>query len=136
MILSEIMEMVIDANIVFAAIIKRTKTLELMFEENIRLYAPETILIELEKYQDYLCRKGNMTTEEIKSMIFRLKNVITIIYLGELVSQIPEARNICPDPGDIPYFALALKMNIPIWSNDKELKKQKRVKIFTTDELM
>jgi len=33
------------------------------------------------------------------------------------------------------YFALALKMKCPIWSNDKRLKEQKTIKIISTDEL-
>lgn len=47
-----------------------------------------------------------------------------------------ESSDTSPDPDDKMYFALALKLNIPIWSNDKELKKQKRVKVYTTEELI
>jgi len=30
-----------------------------------------------------------------------------------------EAESISPDPNDMQYFALALKLCCPIWSNDK-----------------
>ena len=33
------------------------------------------------------------------------------------------------------YFALALKLNCGLWSNDKELKKQSKVKILNTNEV-
>ncbi|HII61102.1 PIN domain-containing protein [Pyrococcus horikoshii] len=39
------------------------------------------------------------------------------------------------DRDDAPYFALALKINAGIWSYDKKLYNQKKVKIFTTGEL-
>ncbi|PIN85274.1 MAG: hypothetical protein COV47_03030 [Candidatus Diapherotrites archaeon CG11_big_fil_rev_8_21_14_0_20_37_9] len=43
-------------------------------------------------------------------------------------------KKISPDPKDVPYFALALKLRCPIWTNDKLLKKQKKVKIISTSE--
>jgi predicted nucleic acid-binding protein len=39
------------------------------------------------------------------------------------------------DPDDAPIIALALATNIPIWSNDKDLKSVKQVRTFTTAEL-
>ncbi|MGC9200887.1 MAG: PIN domain-containing protein [Candidatus Aenigmatarchaeota archaeon] len=41
-----------------------------------------------------------------------------------------------PDVNDIQYFSLALKMNVPIWSNDKKLKQQSKVKVFSTKDLI
>jgi len=40
-----------------------------------------------------------------------------------------------PDPDDMAYFALALKLNCAIWSNDKKLKEQDKVKVYNTHEL-
>ena len=53
---------------------------------------------------------------------------------NEYVDFLSEAKNISPDPKDVPYFALALKFNCPIWTNDKLLKTQKKVKIISTHE--
>jgi len=41
-----------------------------------------------------------------------------------------------PDPKDAQYLALAMKYGIPIWSNDKRLKRQSIVKVFSTEELI
>ena len=46
-----------------------------------------------------------------------------------------EAKRLSPDDKDVMYFALALKLRCAIWSNDKELKKQKEVTIYNTQEL-
>ena len=43
---------------------------------------------------------------------------------------------ISPDADDTAYIALALHLNCPIWSNDKKLKKQDKVKVITTKELL
>ena len=53
-----------------------------------------------------------------------------------LAKATPEAEAICPDRSDIPFFALAMKMRIPIWSNDKKLKEQSEVVVYSTAELL
>ncbi|MEI6732208.1 MAG: PIN domain-containing protein, partial [archaeon] len=40
------------------------------------------------------------------------------------------------DIKDAMYLALALKLNCPIWSNDKLLKNQTQIKVYSTSELM
>ena len=46
------------------------------------------------------------------------------------------AWTISPHSKDIEYFALALKSNCAIWSDEKALKKQSKVKVLTTSELV
>ena len=46
-----------------------------------------------------------------------------------------EARRLSPDPDDWPFFALALSRKCGIWSNDKRLKSQAKVKVWSTEEL-
>ncbi len=41
-----------------------------------------------------------------------------------------------PDENDIIYFALALKLKCCIWSNDKALKRQDRIMVLSTKELL
>ena len=70
----------------------------------------------------------------------RIKNIrntqIKFIPFLEFEAFISKAEKICPDPKDIEYFALALKLDYAIWTNDKELKKQDFVKIISTSELL
>jgi predicted nucleic acid-binding protein len=49
---------------------------------------------------------------------------------------IKKAEQISPDPDDVMYFATALKLNCSIWSNDKEMKKQKYVRVYATHDLV
>jgi len=37
---------------------------------------------------------------------------------------------------DIPYFALALFLKCGIWSNEKRFKRQSRIKVFSTSDLI
>jgi predicted nucleic acid-binding protein len=47
-----------------------------------------------------------------------------------------EAKRISPDFKDSPFFALALKLNCGIWSNEKRLKRQSRVSVFSTRKIV
>jgi predicted nucleic acid-binding protein len=46
------MNLVIDANILFALLIRKGKTEDIFFNDTIKLYAPEFMLDEFEKYKD------------------------------------------------------------------------------------
>ena len=46
-----------------------------------------------------------------------------------------KAKKISPDPDDVLYFALALRLRCAVWSNDKKLKEQKIVNILTSEEI-
>ena len=61
---------------------------------------------------------------------------IEFIPVVEYKEFLKEAELICPDPDDVEYFALALKLNCPIWSNDKALKEQSVIKVLSTSELI
>ena len=51
------MDLVIDANVLFAVLIKSGKTEDLVFSEYIHLFAPEFLFEEFEKYQKYILGK-------------------------------------------------------------------------------
>ena len=129
------MNLVIDANIIFACIIKQGKTHELLFNENLHLYTPEFFFAELEKHKNEITGKTQRSEQECAELFNTLKKKINLIQLEELLFTLDEAQKISPDPDDVAYFALALKLNCPIWSNDKKLKDQEKVTIITTEEL-
>jgi len=51
------MYLIVDANILFAALIKQGKTDELLFVDHLHLFAPEFILIEFEKHKKEILQK-------------------------------------------------------------------------------
>ncbi len=130
------MDLVVDANILFAALIKDSFSYSLLFSGEFHLFASEYIFAEFDKHKEEILEKTERTTEEFFRLLEVLKRRITIVPLEELTEYVETAENISPDPGDIVYFALALKFNCPIWSNDKKLKQQDKVKVYHTHELM
>lgn len=130
------MDLVVDANIIFAALVRDGRTIELILEPDLHLFCPEFLFEEIEKHKEELLEKTKRTPEELEGSILLLKQKITIIPKEEFEAYLQEAARISPDPGDAVYFALALKLDIPVWSNDKKLKGQARIKVYTTAELL
>ncbi len=129
------MDLVIDANVLFSALIKDSFSYNILFSGKFHLFTPEYIFTELEKHKEEILEKTERTTEEFFRLVEILKRRISIIPLEELVPFIEEAEKLTPDPDDMAYFALALKLNSAIWSNDKKLKDQNRIKVYNTYEL-
>ncbi len=130
------MDLVVDANILFSALIISGKTEELFFEEDLHLFAPEFLFEELSKYYQLILDKTGRTQEELEELLTILKKKIKVIPNEETDKFIQLAREICPDKNDADYFALAMKLRCPLWSNDKELKKQKLIVVYSTEELV
>lgn len=129
------MDLVIDANILFAVLIKTGKSEELIFHDDFHLFAPEFIFEEFKKYRELILSKTNRKKEEFDKLITILKKKIKIIPNEETEKYLDKAKKISPDEKDADYFALALKLNCTIWSNDKKLKEQNAIKIYSTEEL-
>ncbi len=51
------MDLVVDANILFAAIIKDSTTRKLLFHKTLHLHAPDFLLEELAEYKDEILKK-------------------------------------------------------------------------------
>lgn len=130
------MDFVVDANIIFAALIKDNFSYYFLFEKEFHLFTPEYVFIELEKHKEEILEKTERTSEEFYRLIEVLKRRLIIVPLEELTKYIEKAEQISPDRGDIAYFALALKLNCSIWSNEKKLKQQDEIKVYHTHELV
>lgn len=130
------MDLIIDANILFSILIQQGKNEEILFLESIHVFAPEFLFEEFDKYKKLILEKTKRHENDFEEFLLILKKKIKIIPNEETEKYIEEARITCPDKNDIDYFALALKFNCGIWSNDKNLKKQNKIKIYSTEDLI
>ncbi len=132
------MRIVIDANVLFSALIKPGITRRILLFSDFELFAPEFSIIEFKKHFPELKDKTGLPTEELNRLLDNLIDSagIMLVPFEDFKSKRTLAEEISPDAGDSAYFALALQLNCPIWSNDKALKKQEKVKIISTKELL
>jgi len=131
------MEFIIDANILMSALIATEgTTYDLIFNNRIKLFSVDKLLEELEKYKPEILEKSGLSEYDFDIFVSLISAEIEFIPYSEIEKFIPKAEKITPDPNDIEYFALALKLNCSIWSNDKKFKKQDKVKVYSTEELV
>lgn len=133
------MRLIVDANILLAGFIKASITRELLLDEQLELFAPEHLLIEtlnVLKKNKSIKRKINLTDAQIEELFSVLTNNITVLPADEYSSFMKKAIITVSHKEDAPYIAIALLLEIPIWSNDPDFNEQSLVKVYTTDRLL
>ena len=130
------MKLIVDANVLMAALIKDDVTADLLYSRNLQLFAPAQLLVEVRKYRRLIRQKSGMDDEKFEGLLKSFRRRIAFIETGEFIDLVEEAEKISPDEGDASYVALSLKLNVGIWSNDKALKdKQDSVMVYNTGDV-
>ncbi len=130
------MELVIDTNIVFAAMVKNSVSRHLLLNSNLILYSPEGLISELEEHKEEVRRKSGLGEEKYNELMAILLSKIKLVSKESIAPFLKKALEFSPDVDDSPFLALCLAKGIPLWSNDKPLKeKQSVVRVLPTSEL-
>jgi len=135
------MLLVVDANELFAGIITKGKglqswTLDILFSDKVEFSAPLRLLVELEKNKEEIRRKSKFSERDFDIFVGIIKLRINFIPFEEFSDKIAEAKGLAPHLKDAEYFALALKLDCAIWSEEKAFKNQSNVKVFNSRELV
>ena len=133
------MILIVDSNIVFSGLLKEGKTRDLLIDSPYQLYAPETLISEIRKYESSITERSGLSKEEFELLFDIITEKITIIPKENYISFMNEAEKIIGhiDKKDIPFVALALSIKMDgIWSDDKDFLKQQEIKVYTTEELI
>ena len=134
------MLIVVDANVVFSALIKRSKPLR-VFELNkifnkFEFISSEFLFFEFGKRVDKILRFTQFSNEEFIKVFSFIKEEIELIPFGTFKDKVEEAREKSPHLKDLPYVALSLKLDCKILSGDKNLKKCLPDRVITPSEAM
>jgi len=78
------MDVVVDANVIFAVLIKDSLSYHLLFSGRFHLFTPEYIFTEFEKDKEEILEKKKRTTEDFFRLLEILKRRITLVPLEEL----------------------------------------------------
>ncbi len=130
------MKFVVDTNILISALLKDGLCRELLSDFNFSFFTPSFALSEITKYKEYICKKSLLTEEQFNSILKKIFEYIKIVKLNEYVDSINESKKLIEDANDVSFLACAIALDTSILSNDKHFKKQKKIKVFTTEEFV
>ena len=99
-------------------------------------YAPDFIKKEFDKYKKGCLVKSGISERDFKKRANEVFKKILFIDKKEYIGFIKKVLNEIEDGDDAPYITLACSLKMLIWSNDKELKNQKFVKVLSTEDLI
>lgn len=132
------MRIVIDANIVIAALVKDSRVRETILNSNFEFVSPDFLLEEIYKYENYICRKSGLSKEEFELLISLVLECIKIVPVSDYKDSMNRAKEIMDeDTKDVPYVAcyLALKCG-GIWTNDTDYDNKSVTKVLRTKDLI
>ena len=133
------MRIIIDSNVLFSALIKDSTTRKIILEYAGLFLFPEFIFEEMEKHKRELFRKSGMPENDFNRLLQMLLQKVVIVPNEFLKPYRTEALEIIRDidPDDVLFMACVLAYpNSILWSDDKNLKTQTRVKVLNTQEIM
>lgn len=131
------MRLVVDTNVVISGILVRGTTRSLLLDTQMELYGPEKMLEEVEKYRDLYREKAGYTEAEVDALLTVIGGEIHTVPRGLFSDDVRRAEDLIgeKDPDDVPFLALAIHLNVPVWTDDTDFQHQEEVEILTTPEL-
>ncbi len=130
------MKLVVDTNILFSFFWSDSFTKKLIKNSKCELISSVVALEELLKYKLDIIKKARITQEQFSTFLKDLKSQVKFFDTTEYTYFLNKSKGLSPDKNDADFFALSLKFNCPLWSNNSFLKSQKEIKIISTKELI
>lgn len=103
---------------------------------SLELCSPKFALDEINKHKHDILDAFSISGGQFLFILRLLNGTVQFVETEEYSRFLSRAIRTSPDPDDIDFFALALKLGCPLWSNKKRLKKQLKVKVLSTEELL
>jgi len=135
------MMLVVDANVIISCLLKKAGTFDVFLLNSMlkkfELVAPEFLMIEVGKHKEELSKETKLPKDEFDEVMEFLVEEITFVPTSQFLEFLPKAKGLLSEHSkDVPYLALALKLNCPIFSGDKTLKRLSPVKVLSPREVL
>ena len=138
------MRIVVDTNILFTFFWKNSIFENIIKKDN-DFFAPEYALEEINKHACEIKEKTSISDKKFRDLRIKLALNVGFIPLEEYSDYFSEVMVLSKGLKnkeydefikDIDFLALALKLNCPIWTNDKQFKNQSKILVFNTKEMI
>lgn len=132
------MDLVVDTNVIISALLREGITRKLLFFAPFEFYTVPFAKSEILNHMTELIRKSKLDEEAFQYLTETLFAEIQMVEPDIIKPYREKAIEIMKsiDVYDAPFIALALHLNCPIWSNDRHLKQQNHIKVYSTGEIM
>ena len=129
------MQLVADANVLLSAVIGGRAALVLRHERVDQVFTPATAYGEVFEYLAPLAKKKRLHLDTLLLTLAALP--VIVVERPEYEHHLPEAERRMGkrDPDDVDVLALALNLDLPVWSNDNDFE-DAGVEWHTTAELL
>ena len=133
------MNIIIDSNIMIGALLKDSKIREIIVNSSDEMYLPEIALSEINEHKQELLNKSGLTEEDFDELFKRLLKYVNLVPNIEIIKFKDEAYEIIGkiDKDDVAFIATSIAFEYcPIWTDDYHFKKQNKIRIITTSEMI
>ncbi|MEK6869158.1 MAG: PIN domain-containing protein [Nanoarchaeota archaeon] len=130
------MELVVDTNILYTYFWEKSLARRFLMKMYLKLFSPEFALEEINSNEADILKKTGLSKKEFNDARSNLAIAVEFVPLEEYEKFLKPALKFSPDPNDVDFLALAMKLKLPLWSNDSGLKKQSKVEILSTLDLL
>ena len=116
------MEAVLDANVLFRTLISGGNIIDLMFDDSLKIYAPEKLKEEFVNHKQEIIDKSNLSEIEVEELTNLIFERIIFIPIDEYKQFFPEAKQVLGEhEKDEDFIALCMLKNCKLWTYEKLL---------------
>ena len=127
--------LVVDANPLLSALLGG-RAREILFNGTCAFFSPQTTLFEVEKYLPFVAQKLDRPELDL----FREFELLPVTAVQPHVydSEMRRATQLIGwrDPKDVPVLALALRLRLPVWTEDRDFENLPGVSVYKTANLL
>jgi predicted nucleic acid-binding protein len=119
-------KIVVDTNIIFKALrLPYTSLRETLSLSDYQFFAPKFLLVEIFKHKDKILSNNIQLEDDLYEYLNLLLNQISFVNEDFVsIGSYLEAYRLCKgiDEKDVPFVALAIELECPLWTYDMPLK--------------
>jgi len=130
------MQLVVDTNILLSFFRENPVRFIIVNAEffGINLSTPEYTIDELKNNESDVLKYSKLNSSQFNESLSELSKFVAVVPKTSFDMFESQAKQLIHDK-DVPIFALALKLECAIWSNEPRFKEQSKVDIFNTEDL-
>lgn len=132
------MRLVLDTNILIAALIKDSITRRILLLPDLEFLLPAFALDELARHRAKIVRAARLKGDELDLLLTLLLTSVAVVPYERIAPYLSDADVLIGaiDPDDVPFVALALaEEHDGIWSNDRAFEDLPGIQHWTTTSL-